>query len=277
MRRILLGSLALLVPVGLLAVACGDDDTASSPLPDSGAIGVDVGTSPGADTGAAVDATTGGDSGADASPADAGVDAAVCSHGLVFADGGVMLVPSPYLDAVDSPFCALAFPSYFHRATFEGDAGLPLGVTSAFGEPFPTPGTHASNTDSVDGDDGYPDGGAPDSGSAHPCFMCRSFFNGSGAQGVDFTFDEAVLGALPTHAGLVWTDGAGNVTVAFTAYGADGGVIDTQVVTGIGDPANTGATAEDRFFGAVYPSGIKRITLKHTSGGIEIDHLQFGR
>lgn len=288
-RRFLAISAGSLVSAGLLAIACGDEDTNPSTPNEAGVIGIDVGSGTGSDAAsdrnvpvdsATSDSSAPSDAGSDAadSGADAdAADAATCPRGLTFADGGVMLVPSPYADAIDSPFCSIAFATYFHRATFEGDSGLPTGVTSAFGSPYPAVGTHASNTDSVDGDDGYPDGSAPDAAAAHPCFGCRSFFNGAGTQGVDFTFDEAALGGLPTHAGLVWTDGAGNVTVTFTAYGADGGVIDTQVVTNIGDSSNFGETAEDRFFGAVAPAGIKRLTLKHTSGGLEVDHLQFGR
>jgi len=271
-RPFLLVSLASLVGLAVVFAACSDEETGGeSPTPDASTVGVDVTTVPPAPA---------RDAAVEASPADGGTDAAdaaTCTPSPVtFLDGGILLAPFPYRQLAESPFACRTF-TYFHNATFEGDAGLPPGVTSAFGATYPSPGTHAGNTDSVDGDDGYADGGAPDSGTAHPCFRCRSFFNANGAQGVDFTFDETALGGLPTHAGMVWTDGAGGVTVTFTAYGADGGVLDTQSVNGIGDGSNNGETPEDRFFGAIFPGGIKRITLRHTGGGIEIDHLQYGR
>jgi hypothetical protein len=36
-------------------------------------------------------------------------------------------------------------------------------------------------------------------------------------------------------------------------------------------------TAKGRFFGIVHYAGVKRVTLANSSGGIEIDHLQYGR
>ena len=61
----------------------------------------------------------------------------------------------------------------------------------------------------MDADDGSIDG----SGTAG-----RSFFSGSGPAGISFTFDAVALGVLPTHAGLVWTDGFG--TTRFEAFDA---------------------------------------------------------
>ena len=119
--------------------------------------------------------------------------------------------PSAYVQQSDSPFAAIDFSSgYFYLENFEdhalntpGVSGSPGGPTSiVFGS-----GSH----DSVDADDGSIDGGS---------LAGDNWFN-SGAS-VAFTFNAAVLGALPTHAGLVWTDGPFFTGVTFTAFGADG-------------------------------------------------------
>jgi hypothetical protein len=94
------------------------------------------------------------------------------------------------------------------------------------------------------------------------------------------TADGGFGGQLPTFAGLVWTDGEGQVS--FEAYGADGGLLG---VLGPFNPADAGfpgsgvtrETDEDRFFGVSFPGGISRIAAFNTSGGIEVDHPQAGR
>lgn len=211
----------------------------------------------------------------DSGGTDAGADASSCTPvTLVRADGGLFLEPSPYQQSSDSPFYCRSLGS-FHLANFEGDGGLPIGVSALLGTLAATPGALNALIDSVDGDDGVADGGVD--GATYPCERCNSWFNGNGAQGVSFEFDGTALGGLPTHAGLVWTDGNGPLTVTFTAYGEDGGVIGTQVVSGIGDSSNFGGTQEDRFFGIVYDAGVKKITMSNSAGGIEVDHLQYGR
>jgi len=42
-----------------------------------------------------------------------------------------------------------------------------------------------------------------------------SYFSWSGSAGLTFTFNADVLGSLPTHVDIVWTDGAG--TTSFEA------------------------------------------------------------
>ena len=122
--------------------------------------------------------------------------------------------------------------------------------------------------DSVDADDGAIDGSGLNG---------DSYFSASGAAGITFTFDAGVLGALPTSAGIVWTDGAGQVT--FEAFGP--GNVPLGTIGPISD-ANfpngsfNGETAEDRFFGIVAPGGISSIFISNSSGGIEVDHLQYG-
>jgi hypothetical protein len=177
-----------------------------------------------------------------------------------------LMGPTPYLSAADSPFAGVSF-SYFHLENFEdhllntpGVTGSAGGVTSVvFG-----PSIH----DSVDADDGALDG----SGLAGD-----DWFSSSGASGVTFTFNAAALGgALPTHAGIVWTDGGFNSSVTFTAFDHNGAVLGTMTVGGFADGSNNGETAEDRFFGAVNPLGISAIFVSNPGGGIEVDHLQYG-
>ncbi len=262
--------LSIPAALGLVALACDDSDPNAPPA------GVDGGSNVNVDSGSA-DTQSPIDTGTADTSTDTGTgDAGDCRTQLVFWDGGPLLVPTPYRQASDSPFAGACktFASYYHLATFEGDGGLPPGTTGN-GAKYPGAGASSNITDSVDGDDGFPDGAPPDSGSNHPCPGCQSYFVGGGT--LSFTFDGAALGGLPTHAGLVWTDDGNMATVTFTAYGVDGGVIASQAVPGIGTPGISGETDEDRFFGVVFPGGVSRITLSHSGGGIEIDHLQIGR
>lgn len=172
--------------------------------------------------------------------------------------------PSAYLSAADSPFNGGPF-TYFHRETFEDGLLNTPGVAATPGvSPFPPSGS----TDSVDGDDGAVDG----SGSGG-----WSFFSGAGLTGIRFTFDAAALGGLPTHAGVVWTDGLN--AIEFQAFDA----ADALIGTIIGSSADTNfnaQTAEDRFYGFAHPGGISSIVIRgglpSNGGGIEVDHLQYG-
>jgi hypothetical protein len=178
-----------------------------------------------------------------------------------------LLGPTPYLSFADSPFNGPSF-SYFYLEDFEdhllntpGVTGSPGGVTSVvFG-----PSIH----DSVDADDGSIDGSG---------LSGDTWFSSSGAGGVTFQFNAGVLGSLPTHAGIVWTDGAGLVT--FRAYGPGNtllGTIGPLSGPGFPDGSVVGTTAEDRFFGIIAPGGIQALFISNSSGGIEVDHLQYGR
>ena len=184
---------------------------------------------------------------------------------------GQILGPTPYLQFSDSPFAHVSGFSYFYLETFEnhlfdvpgvtatatGRPGIDYGVSSVvFG-----PNIH----DSVDGDDGVIDGSG---------LLGDSFFAWAGQDGITFTFDGAALGGLPTHAGIVWTDGTNNIL--FKAYDQNGVLLGSQV----GDHADgnfSGGTAEDRFYGAINSGGISRIFIANGPGGIEVDHLQYGR
>jgi hypothetical protein len=175
------------------------------------------------------------------------------------------LGPTPYLSFGDSPFQGESF-SYFYLETFEdhllntpGVSANAGGVTSVvFG-----PSIH----DSVDADDGVIDGSG---------LKGDSYFTADGAAGVKFSFDAGVLGTLPTSAGLVWTDGGAGTSVTFSAFGPDGSLLFTTTQSGFADNSNDGETAEDRFFGIQNAAGISAIFMSNASGGMEVDHLQYG-
>lgn len=175
------------------------------------------------------------------------------------------LGPSSYLGFDDSPFKNLAF-STFHLETFEdhlfdtpGASANAGGVTSVvFG---------AALHDSVDADDGSIDGSG---------LQGDSYFSGSGSAGILFSFSAAALGALPTHAGLVWTDGGAGTSVTFRAFGPGMQLLFEATYPNFGDGSNGGTTDEDRFLGFESAAGIEALFVSHTSGGIEVDHLQYG-
>lgn len=197
----------------------------------------------------------------------------VCLPASAFAG---LLGPSPYLcfDATvsagcgtaDSPFADEAF-GYFYLEDFEDNLLNVPGVASSAGNPTGPYGL----TDSVDADDGIIDGSGTNGHS----------FYGGGAAGFTFTFDANVLGSLPTHVGVVWTDGAITNEVTFEAFDSNGGSLGVIIAPGIGDSNFYGGTDEDRFFGVTDPVGISAIHIFNSvmsggGSGIEIDHLQYG-
>ncbi len=170
----------------------------------------------------------------------------------------VFVGPSPYLSREDIP------PGFYLNDTpaaledFE-DGSLDFGITASNGATVP-PG-FIGLIDSVDGDDGVIDGSG---------LLGHSWFYGAGATGVVFTFSAP----LPTAAGVVWTDGGGTTT--FEAFGPGMLSLGTIGPVAIADSSNAGTTAEDRFFGALHGDGILAIKVSNTSGGIELDHVQYG-
>lgn len=172
---------------------------------------------------------------------------------------------TPYLSFADSPFFGGSFGA-FHLENFEdhllntpGVIGGPGGVTSVvFG---------SSIHDSVDADDGVIDGSG---------LLGDSYFSQAGASGVTFTFNAAVLGSLPTSAGIVWTDAGIGASVTLKAFGPGGTLLFSETRSGFADNSNNGETAEDRFFGVVDAAGISAIFISNSLGGIEVDHLQYG-
>ena len=174
-----------------------------------------------------------------------------------------MLGPTPYLQFSDSPFSGVVGFSYFWLENFEDHLFNVPGVTASAGGVVSVvfgPSIH----DSVDGDDGVIDGSGLNG---------DDFFSGGGSTGITFTFNAAALGGLPTHAGLVWTDGTN--PIFFEAFDGLGHSLGTLT----GNHANnsfSGETDEDRFYGAINAGGIGSIFIRNGGGGIEIDHLQYG-
>jgi hypothetical protein len=169
--------------------------------------------------------------------------------------------PSPYLSSDDSPFKSLNLTNFQledfedHLLNVPGVTGSPGGVTSVvFG-----PSVH----DSVDADDGAIDGSGlnGDDWFASPAL-------------VTFTFDAQVLGGLPTHAGLVWTDGTDPISLE--AFDGNGNSLGTVGPVNSADASFNGETAEDRFLGWTDSGGIGSIRVTSGPGGIELDHLQYG-
>jgi hypothetical protein len=165
----------------------------------------------------------------------------------------------PYESFNDSPFKGLAF-SYFHLETFEEGALTAPGVTASAGFVV-GPG------DLIDSVDGGGNGG-------------HSFYNPNGSAGILFTFDAGVLGHLPTHAAIAWTDGDGpNRT--FEAFDAHGNLIGTIIDSSPGFlvPDGDGDPSHYRLFGAIDAQGISAIFIADDDipqVGIEVDHLQYG-
>lgn len=193
------------------------------------------------------------------------VSAACLAFTAAAAGAATFSGPTPYLSFADSPFNGGSY-SYFYLENMEDGFNTP-GVIQNGGS-ITGPG---GITDSVDADDGVIDGSGVNGKSL--------FANGS--TGVIFTFSSVVLGMLPTHAGIVWTDGAVHNQVTFEAWDAANVSLGTLVGNNIGDGNFNSDTAEDRFFGVVNANGISRIAIWNSQmsgggSGIEVDHLQYG-
>jgi hypothetical protein len=166
---------------------------------------------------------------------------------------GIVIGPIvPYFGLAESPFNG---QPGLQLDTFE-NGGLPTGVTASAGfvdGPGPL-------VDSVEG----------------PGPLGHSFFSGDGSAGITFTFNPAVLGGLPTDVGIVWTDGDGP-TRTFQAFDASNSLIGTiNDSTGLFfSTGGDGTPSNYRFYGASDPAGISSIFISNSSGGIEVDDLQF--
>jgi hypothetical protein len=189
----------------------------------------------------------------------------LCISGIPYAQAG-LLGPTPYVSFADSPFYGSTY-DYFYLEDFEDGSLNTPGVTSTGGfHVSPTP-----NTDSVDADDGVIDGFGRDG---------HSYYSGSGGTTMTFTFNQTVLGQLPTLVGAVWTDVGGfsdySGYVTLRAYDVSNALIGTVGPFLVGDHSASGTTAEDRFLGISGTTGIKRMTLSMDGGDWEMDHLQYG-
>lgn len=198
---------------------------------------------------------------------------------------GVYLGPTPYTSfnnsisgASISPFATTSF-NYFHLENFEDGSFNVPGVSL---REFAALDIATSFSDSVDGDDGTIDGFATGS--------TRSLFADRRTTSFTFDFSSSVLGVLPTHAGIVWTDvgrqaaGGGNPSAAelvdntfFEAFGPGGQSLGLQGPFSLGDAVINRTTSEDRFLGIVNLDGISAIRISMPGkNNWEVDHLQYG-
>jgi hypothetical protein len=173
--------------------------------------------------------------------------------------------PTPYLCIEDSPFDISGLGVTFFLEDVEDGVNTP-GLSIVGGSPTGPGGI----TDSVDCDDGVIDNNGQ---------MGKSLFGG-GQAGITMNFNARALGALPTSAGVVWTDGGATNTVTLEAFDENGVSLGTLVGENIGDGGFSSDTAEDRFFGVHYEGGISKIYMNLIpmggGSGIEIDHIQYG-
>jgi len=117
----------------------------------------------------------------------------------------------------------------------------------------------SATTDSVDVDDFAVDGdGSGGSSLTNPV---------TGV--ITLLFDEATLGSLPTKVGFVFTDGTQSGNITLTVINGSGG-LSFNTFTSVGDAANDGATAEDRFMGVELLAGIAQIQVAASGGTVEI-------
>lgn len=110
----------------------------------------------------------------------------------------------------------------------------------------------------------------------------------SGSRNLRFTFDAAVLGMLPTKAGITWTDVGfvfndkgnqvltnGDEKVVFKAFGASDNLLVT-IERILGDAAFSGETDEDSIFEYFFAGGIGAIEIgMPNSGDWEVDNLTY--
>lgn len=191
--------------------------------------------------------------------------------------------PQPYLafnnpaaGTAVSPFKDISF-NYFHLEDFEDGTLNTPGVTLAEGvSTIPPTSTYS---DSVDGDDGVIDGIATN---------VLSLFSNLTNSSFTFFFSKTVLGTLPTHAGIVWTDIGTNFggepfssdlvdNVFFEAFGPTGASLGVLGPYSLGDTSTSQTTGEDRFIGVIDTNGISAIKLSMPGkNNWEADHLQYG-
>jgi hypothetical protein len=181
-----------------------------------------------------------------------------------FAADATLIGPLPYTSFAASPFARALFD---HSQSGDLKDRLP----NAWG----IPASHGIASRPAGLSDGVDDDAPNGSGtSGHTWYF-------DGVSSITFTFSTALLGVLPTHAGLVWTDlGFANVrkgldSVLFEAFDKVNNSLGLIGPSALGDELFAGQTAEDRFFGITSAGGIGsvRISLLHsTEQGL--DNLQ---
>ena len=180
-----------------------------------------------------------------------------------------LISPISYSSFADSPFARTLF-DYFKPEDLEDTL-------------FNTSGTPTSyklmlqpddQSDLADADD---DSIESSGTSSHTWYF-------DGVSSITFTFSAALLGALPTHAGLVWTDiGLANVragldSILFEAFDTGNNSLGLIGPSALGDGLFAGQTAEDRFFGITSAGGISSVRislLNSTERGLDNPQYDF--
>jgi hypothetical protein len=105
---------------------------------------------------------------------------------------------------------------------------------------------------------------------------------------LELRFNASVLGRLPTHVGVVLTDGNQKAKTRVNVFDAAGtlvGSTDANLTNGFLDGSfSGGGTGEDRFFGFMASQGIAKMTVdslkgsapKGSSLAFTLDHVQYG-
>jgi hypothetical protein len=180
-----------------------------------------------------------------------------------------LISPISYSSFADSPFARTLF-DYFKPEDLE-DSLFNISGAPAFHEMTLR---SAGLSDLADADDDPTEGSGT---SSHTWYF-------DGVSSITFTFSAALLGALPTHAGLVWTDmGLANVragldSILFEAFDTGNNSLGLIGPSALGDGLFAGQTAEDRFFGITSTSGISSVCislLNSTERGLDNPQYDF--
>lgn len=188
------------------------------------------------------------------------------------AQAATFTAPTPYLSAADNPLQPGTAYTWQHLETVEDGLVNTPGLSADGGR------ASGSNTftDSVDADDGVLNGQGA---------LGQSWFSGApvGVAQMTFRFDAQVLGQLPTHVGLAFTD-LGNALPSPFVGNASMQVFDGQGTlvgsAGFAHPFDGTAlsnTGDDRFLGVWHAGGIGAITVGYAnSSDWEVDHIFYG-
>ena len=184
-------------------------------------------------------------------------------------ENATLIGPIHYHSFATSHFARASF-AYFHLEDFENDILDTFNVLAPHGMVLQSAGLTAP----PEAEDGSTDNSR----------VSRNTWYADGDSILTFSFSKDLLGALPTDAGLIWTDmGLANVregfeSVLFEAFDASNNLLGAIGPSAMGDGLFAGQTAEDRFFGVTSANGIGSIritSLSSTERGMDRFRYQF--
>lgn len=192
----------------------------------------------------------------------------------------LLLGPSPYRSAADSPFpIDGSNPNFFLEDFEDGALNTPglLQSASIFSQGIvlrPQAGVH-----SVDGDDGVIDGQGSGGRSLAPRAQLIYLTDPPRTwSSLHFAFDATALGFLPNSFGFVWTHEIPK-SIGITLYDSDGGVMASKFINGGGE-LSAMPSEDDRFIGVTSNVGFAAVEVSSFYEGpfshFQIDHLQYG-